>query len=68
MSQPLHSVKLNLKKNNCLNKILNTPDDNDIGYFLEVDMTYPDNMEEKTKNFRFAPVNKKLILIILVNI
>ena len=34
--------------------ILNTPDNYDIGYFLEVDMTYPDNIKEKTKNFPFA--------------
>ena len=43
-----------------LEKILKTPDENEIGYFLEVDLKYPDNLKEKTKNF---PENKKIILI-----
>ena len=41
-------------------KILNSPDDSDIGYFIGVDLKYPDNIKEKTKNFPFAPVNKKI--------
>ena len=45
---------------NWLDEILNTPDDNEIGYFLEVDLKYPDNIEEKTKNFPFCPENKKI--------
>ena len=43
-----------------LDEILNTPDDNEIGYFLEVDLKYPDNIKEKTKNFPFCPENKKI--------
>ena len=43
-----------------LEDILNTPDDSDIGYFIEVDLTYPDNIKEKTKKFPFAPMNKKI--------
>ena len=39
-------------------EILNTPDDSDIGYFLEVDLKYPDNIKEKTKKFPFCPENK----------
>ena len=45
----------------CMNKlqeILNTPDDSDIGYFVEADLRYPDNIKEKTKNFPFCPENK----------
>ena len=38
-----------------LNEILNTPDDSDIGYFVEVDLKYPDNIKGRTKNFLFAP-------------
>ena len=34
---------------NWLQEILNTPDDNEIGYFLEVDIKYPDNKKEKTE-------------------
>ena len=43
-----------------LEDILNTPDDSDIGYFVEADLIYPDKIKEKTKNFPFAPVNKKI--------
>ena len=42
-----------------LEVILNTPDDSDIGYFIEVDLKYSDNIKQKTKIFPFAPVNKK---------
>ena len=45
---------------NWLDEILNTPDDSEIGYFLEVDLKYPDNIKEKTKNFPFCPENKKI--------
>ena len=44
-----------------LEDILNTPDDSDIGYFIELDLKYPDNIKQKTKNFPFAPINKKII-------
>ena len=44
---------------NWLEEILNTPDDSDIGYFLEVDLKYPDNIKEK-KNFPFCPEIKKI--------
>ena len=43
-----------------LEEILNTPDDNDIGYYIEVDLKYPDNKKEKTKHFPFCPQNKKI--------
>ena len=42
-----------------LEEILNTPDDSDIGYFIEVDLKYPDNIKHKTRNFPFALVIKK---------
>ena len=45
---------------NWLGEILNTPDDNEIGYFLKVDLKYPDNIKEKTKNFPFCPENRKI--------
>ena len=45
---------------NWLEEILNTPDDNEIGYFLEVDLKYPDDIKEKTKHFPFCPENKKI--------
>ena len=43
-----------------LEEILNTPDDADIGYFIEVVLKYPDEIKEKTLNFPFAPENKKI--------
>ena len=45
---------------NWLGDILNTPDDADIGYFLEVDLKYSDDIKEKTKKFPFCPENKKI--------
>ena len=44
---------------NWLDEILNTPYDADIGYFVEVDLKYPDDIKEKTENFPFCPENKK---------
>ena len=34
----------------------------DIGYFIEVDLKYPDNIKHTTENFPCAPVNKKINL------
>ena len=45
---------------NWLEEILNTPEVNEIGYVLEVDLKYPDNIKEKTKHFPFCPENKKI--------
>ena len=45
---------------NWLDEISNTPDDADIGYFVEVDLKYPDDMKEKTKIFPFCPEKKKI--------
>ena len=68
MSEPLPYDEIEIDKNVKLKDILNTPDDIDIGYFLEVDLTEPDNMKEKTKFFPFVPENKKIILIISLHI
>ena len=43
-----------------LDLYLNTPDDSEIGYFLEVDLKYPDDIKEKTRYFPFCPENKKI--------
>ena len=45
---------------NWLEEILNTPDDSEIGYFLEVDLKYPDDKKQKTKYFPFCPENRKI--------
>ena len=59
MSEPLPYDEIKFDKNVELEDILITPDDSDIGYFIEVDLKYPDNIKEKTKCFPFAPMNKK---------
>ena len=60
MSQMLPYDEIKFDTNVKLEDILNTPDDSDDGYFIEVGLKYPDNKKEKTKNFPFAPVNRKI--------
>ena len=60
MSQYLPYDEIKFDNNIKLDDILKTPDDSDIGYFIEVDLIYPDNIKEKTKNFPIAPMNKKI--------
>ena len=60
MSEPLPYDETKSDKNVKLEYILNTPDDSDIGCFIEVDIKYLDNIKEKTKQFPFAP-EKKII-------
>ena len=43
---------------NKITDILNTPDDSDIGYFIEVELKYPDELKQKTKKIPFCPENK----------
>ena len=59
MSEPLPYDEIKFDNNVELDEILNTPDDSDIGYFVEADLKFSDNIKEKTRNFPFAPVNKK---------
>ena len=59
MSEPLPYDEMKFDNNVKLEDILNTSDDNDIGYFVEVDLKYPDNIKEKTKSFAICPENKK---------
>ena len=60
MSEPLPYDEIEFDNIVKLEVILNTPDDSDIGYFIEVDLKYRDNIKEKTRNFPFSPVNKKI--------
>ena len=43
---------------NWLEEISNTSDNSEIGFFIEVNLRYPDNIKEKTKKFPFCPQNK----------
>ena len=61
MSKPLPYDEIKFHKNVKLEDVLSTPVDSDIGYFIEVDIKYLDNIKEKTKIFPFAPESKKII-------
>ena len=45
MSQQLPYDENEFDRNVKLEDILRTPDDSDIGYFVEVDLIYPDNVK-----------------------
>ena len=51
MSQPLPFDEVEFDRKVCLEKFLSTHDDSDIGYFIEVDLKYPEEIKEKTKIF-----------------
>ena len=60
MSEPLPYDEIKIDNNDKLEDILNTPDDSDHGYFIEVDIEYPDDIRQKTKYFPYCPENKIL--------
>ena len=39
---------------------MNTLDESDIGYFIEVHLSYPSIKRQKTKHFPLAPGNKEI--------
>ena len=58
MSQSLPYQDLKFDSSTDIETILSTPDDSEIDYFVEVDLKYPDEIKDKTKNFPFCPENK----------
>ena len=60
MSEPLPYDEIKFDRDIKLEDILNTPDDSNIGYFIEADLKYPGKLKEKTKLFPFASLNKKI--------
>ena len=58
-SEDLHYDEIKFNRNVKLEDILKTPDDSSIGYFIEVDLKYPDSIKNKIKTFPFAPEEKK---------
>ena len=52
------TMKIKFEKDICLNKTLNTPDDSNIGYLIEFDLRYPDNIKEKITQNIFQFVQK----------
>ena len=57
MSEYLPYDDIKFDENVKLEDILNTPDDSDIGYFVEVELKYPDELKHKTKDIHFLPVS-----------
>ena len=49
MSEYLPDDEIEFDNNVKLEDILNTPDDSDFGYFIEIDLKYSDIIKEKTK-------------------
>ena len=60
ISEPLPFDEIKFDNIVKVEDIIKTPDDSDIGYFIEADLKYPDNIKEKTKHFPFAPLNRKI--------
>ena len=58
MSEPLPYDEIKFDKNVKLKDILNTEDDSDIDYFVEVDLKNPDDIKEKTRYLSFCPEKK----------
>ena len=47
MSEYLPYDEIKFDRNNKLEDVLKTPDDSDIGYFIEVDLNYSDNIKQE---------------------
>ena len=43
-----------------IQKVLETPDDSDVGYILEVDLSYPDALHDLHSDFPLAPVKQQV--------
>ena len=43
-----------------LHRILNTPDDDPVGYIVEVDLSYPDNLHYLHSDFPLAPTKEAI--------
>ena len=59
MSESIPYDEIKLDNNINLEDILNTPDDSDIGYFVELNLTYPNNIKQKQKLFHLLLKIKK---------
>ena len=60
MSQKLLYDESKFDRNVQLEDLINTPDDSDIGCFLEFDLNNPDDIKEKTKFLNFVLWKEKL--------
>ena len=53
---------------NKFEELSNTLDDNDVEYFVEVDLKNPDNVRQRMKNLLIAHENKLVLKISLLHI
>ena len=60
MSEYLPYDEIKFDRNVKLEEFLNTPDDSNNVYFLEVNLKYPDNIKYETKTFPIAPKKTSL--------
>ena len=60
MSESLPYDEIEFNRDVNLEDILNTPDESDLGYFVEVNLKYLDNVRQKTNNSPFSPMNEKI--------
>ena len=60
MSETLPYDQIKFDRNVKLEEILNNHDDSGIGYFIEFDLKYPDNIKYTTNNFPFCPENTSI--------
>ena len=60
LTQPLPYNEIRFKGKFRLNKILKTPDISVVGYYLEVDLSYPYHIRQKTKHFPFCSENNSI--------
>ena len=65
MSKYLPYQEIKFERSVKLDDNLNTSDKSDIGYFIESDLNYPDNIKQK-KTIHLLPKIKNLILMKLV--
>jgi hypothetical protein len=57
MSEPLPYNNLQFIMNYSLDDILNAADNNEIGYILEVDLSFPEHIHDKLREFPPCPEN-----------
>ena len=43
-----------------IQKVLETPDDSDVGYIFEVDLSYPDTLHDLHSDFPLAPIKQQV--------
>ena len=58
MSEPLHYAEIKRDRNVKIEDISKTPDESDIGFFVEVVLSNPIELKEKSKRFPFCHENR----------